>query len=134
MLLYLLPCPSDRFQRREASVDVTLFDNHFKRFMYNTRFNEVKHFNNQIVVAVACLWVRFKNVLYDCLTFFYFHFVLPVFAKGRSSIIPSGTFINPSASVCGLGCSSSVDFLLSQNSWSSAITSVVYTLLPSLFV
>lgn len=126
-LLYLLPSPSDRLQRWEASVNVTLPHDYVERFFRNTWFNKFEYLDDKIVVVIACVRFRFKNMFNDCLRFFYFHFV---FANG-SSLYSSDTFINPSESVCGAGASS---FFFSTNSHSSAITSNVYFFSPFLSV
>jgi len=114
------------------------------------------HCTNLFVVC-ACVFVLFTGLLYHSVRFIAISFSCrlcgsvaspallycapaPTFYEnGSSSSIPSGMFIKPFASVSG--CAGACWFpccpaaaLLSANSHSSTMTSVVYTLPPSLLV
>lgn len=104
------------------------------------------HCTNLFVVC-ACVFVLFTGLLYHSVRFIAISFSCrlcgsvaspallycapaPTFYEnGSSSSIPSGMFIKPFASVSGCAAA-----LLSANSHSSTMTSVVYTLPPSLLV
>ena len=107
------------------------------------------HCTNLFFVVCACVFVLFTGLLYHSVRFIAISFSCrlcgsvaspallycapaPTFYEnGSSSSIPSGMFIKPFASVSG--CAGACWFL-SANSHSSTMTSVVYTLPPSLLV